>query len=61
MFTDSRLYYEALREFEKEFGGPARVIQATMKRILNARSTRDGELPALTELYRDMHTAVSIL
>ena len=34
MFIDPRLYYVALRELEKEFGDPARVIQATMKRIM---------------------------
>ena len=43
------------------FGDPARVIEATMKRILTARSMRDGELPAPTELSRDLHTAVSVL
>ena len=61
LFTDPRLYHAALRELEKEFGDPARVIQATMKRILTARPVRDGELSALTELSRDLHTAVSVL
>ena len=61
MFTGPRLYYEALRELEKEFGDPARVIQATMKRVLTARPVRDGELSALTDVSRDLHTAVSVL
>ena len=56
MFTDPCLYNKALRELEKEFGDPARVIQATMKRVLTAQPVRDGELSALTELSRDLHT-----
>ena len=43
MSTGPLLYYEALRELEKEFGHPARVIQATMKKILTARLVRETE------------------
>ena len=61
MLCDASLYGAALRDLEKEFGDPSRVVQATMKKLLTARPVRDGELSALTELSRDLHTAVSVL
>ena len=61
MLCDASLYEAALSDLEKEFGDPSRVVQATMKKLLTARPVRDGELSALTELSRDLHTAVSVL
>ena len=61
ILCDASLYGAALRDLEKEFGDPSRVVQATMKKLLTARPVRDGELSALTELSRDLHTAVSVL
>ena len=61
MLCDASLYGAAMRELEREFGDPARVIHATMRRLLAARPVRDGELSALTELSRDLHTAVNVL
>ena len=61
LLCDPSLYCTALRELEEEFGDPSRVTQATMKKLLTARPVRDGDLSALTELSRDLHTAVSVL
>ena len=61
MLCDASLYGAALYELEEEFGDPSRVIHATMKKLLAARPVRDGDLPALTELSRDLRTAVSVL
>ena len=61
MLCDASLYEAALSDLEKEFGDPSRVVQATMKKLLTARPVRDGELSALTELSRNLHTAVSVL
>ena len=61
MLCDASLYGAALYELEEEFGDPSRVIHATMKKLLGARPVRDGDLPALTELSRDLRTAVSVL
>ena len=46
MLCDASLYGAALRDLEKEFGDPSRVVQATMKKLLTARPVRDGELSA---------------
>ena len=61
MLCDASLYGAALHELEEEFGDPSRVIHANMRKLLTARPVRDGELSALTELSRDLHTAVSVL
>ncbi|KAF0288623.1 hypothetical protein FJT64_012997 [Amphibalanus amphitrite] len=61
MLCDASLYSTALCELEREFGDPSRVIHATMKRLLTARPVKDGDLSALTELSRELHTAVSVL
>ncbi|KAF0293666.1 hypothetical protein FJT64_008610 [Amphibalanus amphitrite] len=61
MLCDASLYSTALGELEREFGDPSRVIHATMKRLLTARPVKDGDLSALTELSRELHTAVSVL
>ena len=61
MLCDASLYSTALGELEREFGDPARVIHATMKRLLTARPVKDGDMTALTELSRDLHTAVNVL
>ncbi|XP_043238930.1 uncharacterized protein LOC122390257 [Amphibalanus amphitrite] len=61
MLCDASLYSTALCELEREFGDPSRVIHATMKRLLTARAVKDGDLSALTELSRELHTAVSVL
>ena len=61
MLCDASLYGAALYELEEEFGDPSRVIHATMKKLFGARPVRDGDLPALTELSRDLRTAVSVL
>ena len=61
MLCDASLYGAALYELEEEFGDPSRVIHATMKKLLGARPVRDGDLSALTELSRDLRTAVSVL
>ena len=61
MLYDASLYGAALYELEEEFGDPSRVIHATMKKLLGARPVRDGDLPALTELSRDLRTTVSVL
>ena len=61
ILCDASLYGAALYELEEEFGDPSRVIHATMKKLLAARPVRDGDLPALTELSRDLRTAVSVL
>ncbi|KAF0310696.1 hypothetical protein FJT64_001893 [Amphibalanus amphitrite] len=58
MLCDASLYSTALGELEREFGDPSRVIHATMKRLLTARPVKDGDLSALTELSRELHTAV---
>ena len=52
MLCDAGLYSTALSELEREFGDPARVIHATMRRLLTARPVRDGDLSAITELSR---------
>ncbi|XP_043246546.1 uncharacterized protein LOC122394053 [Amphibalanus amphitrite] len=57
MLCDASLYSTALGELEREFGDPSRVIHATMKRLLTARPVKDGDLSALTELSRELHTA----
>ncbi|KAF0291066.1 hypothetical protein FJT64_010776 [Amphibalanus amphitrite] len=61
MLCDASLYSTALCELEREFGDPSRVIHATMKRLLTSRPVKDGDLSALTELSRELHTAVSVL
>ncbi|XP_043212716.1 uncharacterized protein LOC122376815, partial [Amphibalanus amphitrite] len=61
MLCDASLYSTALGELEREFGDPSRVIHATMQRLLTARPVKDGDLSALTELSRELHTAVSVL
>ena len=61
MLCDASLYGAALYELEEEFGDPSRVIHAMMRKLLAARPVRDGDLPALTELSRDLRTAVSVL
>ncbi|KAF0298216.1 hypothetical protein FJT64_004466 [Amphibalanus amphitrite] len=61
MLCDSSLYGEALRELEEEFGDPARVIHATMKKLLDSRPVKDGDMSAVTELSRDLRTAVRVL
>ncbi|KAF0301026.1 hypothetical protein FJT64_026600 [Amphibalanus amphitrite] len=61
MLCDASLYSTALGELEREFGDPSRVIHATMKRLITARPVKDGDLSALTELSRELHTAVSVL
>ena len=61
MLCDSTLYGDALRGLEKEFGDLARVIQATMKKLLEARPVRDSDMSAVTELSRDLRTAVRVL
>ncbi|KAF0314273.1 hypothetical protein FJT64_015251 [Amphibalanus amphitrite] len=58
MLCDASLYSTALCELEREFGDPSRVIHATMKRLLTARPVKDGDLSALTELSRELHTAL---
>ena len=61
MLCDSSLYGEAMRELEEEFGDPARVIHATMKKLLDSRPVKDGDMSAVTELSRDLRTAVRVL
>ncbi|XP_043189134.1 uncharacterized protein LOC122363682 [Amphibalanus amphitrite] len=61
MLCDASLYSTALGELEREFGDPSRVIHATMKRLLTARPVKDGDLSALTELSRELHTAAACL
>ena len=61
LLCDAALYGTALRELEEQFGDPSRIINATLKKLLTARGVRDGDLPALTELSRDLHTAVNVL
>ena len=58
---DASLYSTALGELEREFGDPSRVLHATMKRLLTVRPVKDGDLSALTEPSRELHTAVSAL
>ena len=61
MLCDAGLYSVALQDLEREFGDPSRVVQATLRKLLSTRQVRDGELSALADLSRDLHTAVSVL
>ena len=61
MLCDASLYSVALQDLEREFGDPSRVVQATLRKLLSTRQVRDGELSALADLSRDLHTAVSVL
>ena len=61
MLCDASLYSVALQDLEREFGDPSRVVQATLRKLLSTRQIRDGELSALADLSRDLHTAVSVL
>ena len=58
---DGSLYGEALRELQCQFGSPATVIQASLRRVMDLPAVRNNDIPRLTELSRALHSTVTVL
>ena len=61
LLCDGRLYGEALRELERRFGDPARVVAANLKRVFDIPAVKEHDIEGLSLLSSTLHCTVSVL